>query len=787
MQDLSLIKTDAFNFLIMKKILVLLIFVLSVGGNQILNAQEEKPKVALVLSGGGAKGIAHIPLLQTLDSLGIVPDIIIGTSMGGVVGGFYAVGYSGDSIAKIALSANWSELLGGDISLDDVSMEEKSEFKRHLVDFDIIEGKPKVNSGLLKDQKLREFISSYTYPVFNVDDFDELPIPYRAMTTDIVNGKEMLLEHGSLSLAMRATMSIPAVFQPIPYENTLLVDGGVMNNFPVDVAKKMGYDFIIGSDVGGGLQEKEKLTSITAQLFQAAMLTSNLKNPSNREACDILIDHMPFLTYSTGDFTKAAEIFKEGKIGTNLQLQALIDLASKLKKHKQRAHELPDVKDEFVLDSVFYHDISEANLDLVKARANIQVGKKYSTKEIINGIDKAMGTNLFNQITYDGGIVNGKKELHLTGHERSMNIIKGSLHYDTYRGVGLMVNYTGRNLVGKSSRILVTVDIAEQPRFRLQYQKQFGSDKTWWWRSEALAEFLEQKFYYRGEVADSWNSNYFQFDNQFNKNLNSLHSYAGIGLSYEMSGMTPKTSTELNENLVEKYLFSNLEIDAHYLFSKMDQVYYPGKGTFLRVGVARSLIHDVSMDFSDDNTIDVNGSTNGFTKAMLDFEQRWAFSDKITGILGANAAFIFEDKLKSDDYWFSDYGYAAKYSLGGIVTAPRKGSYVFPGLHEDELFVNQMMRLNLAVQLNPFSKFYFSPHVNLATVGFRGFNRYIENAFSPVGDWSDGVEPSSVVSAGIKVGYHSFLGPLNFDISYVNDVNKIRVFFSVGILFNRSN
>ncbi len=764
-------------------ILTILVFIFS----QQLSAQEGKPKVALVLSGGGAKGIAHIPLLQALDSLGIVPDLVIGTSMGGVVGGFYAVGYSGDSIKEIALAVNWSELLGGDISLDDVSMEEKSEFKRHLVDFDIVEGKPKVNSGLLKDQKLREFISSHTYPVVSVKDFDELPIPYRAMTTDIIHGEEVLLDEGSLALAMRATMSIPAIFEPVPYNNTLLVDGGVMNNFPVDVAKKMGYDFIIGSDVGGGLQEKDKLTSMSAQLVQATMLTSNLKNPSNRANCDILIDHMPYLTYSTGDFTKAPYIYQEGKIATNLQLNALAELAAKLKNYQQREHDIPDVKDEIILDTIIYNDISEANLDLVKARSNLQTGKKYSSKEIINRIDRAMGTTLFNQITFYGSVNDGKKELHLTGHERSMSIIKGSLHFDSYRGVGLMANYTGRNLIGKSSRILVTLDIAEQPRFRVQYQKQFGSDKTWWWRSEVLGEFLEQKFFYKGEVADQWKSNYFQFDNQFNKNLNSLHSYAGIGISYEYSSLAPKNNTEINDNLIDNYLFSNLEIDAHYVYSKMDKVYYPSKGTYIRVGVARSLIHDLGVLFADEEFNDIKGSTNGFTKAMFDFERRWAFTDKITGILGVNAAFIFEDKLESDDWWFSDYGYAAQYSLGGTVTAPRKGSYVFPGLHEDEIFVNQMMRINAAVQINPFSKFYFIPHVNIATVGFSEFDKYIENAFSPVGDWSDGVEASSIVSAGINVGYHSFLGPLNFDISYVNDINKVRVFFSVGILFNRSN
>ena len=779
----------------MKKYQLLFLAILVSIFCQQLSAQEKKPKVALVLSGGGAKGIAHIPLLQTLDSLGIVPDIIIGTSMGGVVGGFYAVGYSGDSISRIALTANWSELLGGDISLDDVSMEEKSEFKRHLVDFDIIEGKPKVSSGLLKDQKLREFISSYTYPVFSIRNFDELPIPYRAMTTDIVNGEEVLLEEGSLSLAMRATMSIPAVFQPIPYKNTLLVDGGVMNNFPVDVAIEMGYDIIIGSDVGGGLQEKEKLTSITAQLFQAAMLTSNLKVPANRAACDILIDHMPHLTYSTGDFTKAPFIYEEGKIATNLQINALVGLANKLNNYQQRAHKIPDVKDEIILDTIFYNDISEANLDLVKARAKIEVGQKYSSQDIIDGIDRAMGTNLFNQITFDGGIIDGRKELQLYGDERSQSIIKGSLHYDTYRGVGLMVNYTGRNLIGKSSRFLVTVDIAEQPRFRVQYQKQFGPEKTWWWRSEVLGEFLEQKFFIAGDFAENLNSRFFQFDNQFNKNLNSLHSYVGLDFSYERSNLKPQSDPDINNNIlnIRHYKFSNLEIGAHYFHSNMDQVFFANSGLFLGARIARSFLNDVDVQFADPNELEpgeelqVKGSTNNFTKLNFDFEKRWAFTDKVTGILGANLAFIFQDKMKVDDLSFSTYGYAAAYSLGGTVLAPRRGTYIFPGMHEDELFVSQMMRVNVGVQLNPFSKFYFTPHVNLATVGFKDFKEYIENAFSPQGRWSEVDDTSSIISTGINFAYHSFLGPVNFDVSYVNDVNKVRVFFSIGLLFNRSN
>jgi len=230
-----------------------------------------------------------------------------------------------------------------------------------------------------------------------------------------------------------------------------------------------------------------------------------------------------------------------------------------------------------------------------------------------------------------------------------------------------------------------------------------------------------------------------------------------------------------------------LQIGAHYLYSNMDKVFFPLKGSYFKAGIYRSVFNEMNLQSSVDYIQDVKGNINGFSKLRLDFERRLDFSKSITGILGANVGFIFEDGLEEGELSFADYGYAGKYSLGGMLTAPRNNSYVFYGLHEDEIFVTQLMRVSLGVQINPLTKIYVTPHLDVASIGYQDFNDYIGNAFSPSGKWSYGYETSAIISAGATFAYHSFLGPVNFDVSWVNDINKVRVFFSVGLLLNRSN
>ena len=757
--------------------------------SQVVFAQEKKPKVALVLSGGGAKGIAHIRTLQVLDSLNIVPDLIVGNSMGSIVGGLYAMGYSGDSIASLTKNANWERLLGGRVSLNKVGAEEKSEYNRYLIELDFKNGNINTGLYLLNDQNLREFIAFLAVPSYEIEQFDDLPIPFRAVATDIINGEEVILEQGSLAMAMRASMSIPGVFSPVRHENTLLVDGGLLNNFPADIAKNLGADIIIGSDVGDDPKTIESLNSISALLFQGTMMNSNKKRPANRELCDILIDHAPYLTHSTSDFFKANAIYEEGKMATNQQIDALVALSNRLKKFKQRKHELPVTRTEFVFDTIVYQDISQSNLALVKARTAMQPNEEYTIQDIEDGLGRAMGTTIFKDIEFTRLRDDGQFGLILKGVEKSKHQIKGSLHFDGYRGAGLIANYTGRNIIGQASRSLITLDFAKQPKARLQYQKNFGGDRDWWWRTEVFGQILEQKLFIEGKNVDEVKFHYFEFDNQINRNLSSLKSYAGLGLKYEYSKLKPTIDPNLTNNILslKQYRFASYEVYAQFRYSNLNDVLFPTKGTQIQAILARSLKNKVDANFIDPNIDDIDLTSNNYTKLSLGFEERVPFTPNLIGIISLNSGFLFEDNDQENDFLFSTFGYGAKYFLGGNIIDPRSDNYTFSGLTESELAVSQFLKLGLGLQIKSVRNVYFIPHIEMASVGYGNFEDYITNVFSAKGRWENHEDPSFLASIGAMVSYKSILGPVNFDISWVNSTNNVRFFIGIGFPLNRSN
>src|SRR5574343_368035 len=203
-----------------------------------LHAQQlqakNRPKVGLALSGGGAKGLSHIGALMVLEKAGIRVDYIVGTSMGAVIGALYSMGYSADTIAQIARTEDWDYMLAGKPGLRQISIEEKADFGRYLLEIPIVEKRLKFPRGLIDGQELSVELSRLTFPVYGIKNFTRLPIPFKCIATDITNGEIVVLDSGNLAEAVRASMAIPSIFTPVKYQNRLLVDGGIVRNFPVE-------------------------------------------------------------------------------------------------------------------------------------------------------------------------------------------------------------------------------------------------------------------------------------------------------------------------------------------------------------------------------------------------------------------------------------------------------------------------------------------------------------------------------------------------------------------------
>ena len=225
-----------------------------------------RPRVGLVLSGGGARGAAHIGVLKVLDDLHVPIDAIAGTSMGAVVGGLYASGLSAREIEKIMTSLNWRDAFSDRPARKDLDLRRKEEDETFLVKFPlgVRDGRITLPKGLIQGQRLTQMLRQLTLPVARISNFDELPTPFRAVATDLESGDSVVLSSGDLTSAMRASLSAPGVFAPVERDGRLLVDGGIADNVPVDIARAMGVDVVIVVDVGFPLLSRRELRSAPA-------------------------------------------------------------------------------------------------------------------------------------------------------------------------------------------------------------------------------------------------------------------------------------------------------------------------------------------------------------------------------------------------------------------------------------------------------------------------------------------------------------------------------------------
>ena len=250
---------------------------------------NDSPKIGLVLSGGGSKGFAHVPILKALDSLNIPIDFIAGTSFGAIAGAMYALGYSGNEIENMALETDWYEVQNDEPERKFLPYFRKKDTGKYQLNFGLDGVKPVAPTGLIHGQKIILELSKWTREYEQVYDFNKFPIPFRCNAFDIISGKEIIIKEGSLANALRASLSIPTIFAPVEWGDALLVDGGVVNNLPVDIAKEMGADLVLAIDVSSPAHTKVDINNIYDIIFQSITVHGNKKLFKSIEDADFFI------------------------------------------------------------------------------------------------------------------------------------------------------------------------------------------------------------------------------------------------------------------------------------------------------------------------------------------------------------------------------------------------------------------------------------------------------------------------------------------------------------------
>jgi len=255
---------------------------------------RQRPRVGLVLSGGGARGMAHIGVLKVLEEMRVPVDCIAGTSAGAIVGGLYAAGLSTAELEKLVTSLSWHEAFMDTPPVDEMAFRRKEDSQKYKIDFDLgyRDGRFTVPRGLIQGQNLNLLLKQQLTRVLEVRDFDRLSIPFRAVASDITTGEEVVLGSGDLAEAIRASLSIPGVFAPVEIDGRLLVDGGVSNNLPVNVVRQMGADVVIAVDISTPLRPKEVLqfsATISSQVLTILIQRNVQAQLKTLGAADILV------------------------------------------------------------------------------------------------------------------------------------------------------------------------------------------------------------------------------------------------------------------------------------------------------------------------------------------------------------------------------------------------------------------------------------------------------------------------------------------------------------------
>ena len=726
----------------MKKLLILFLLVSS-----LVAGQEKQPKIGLVLSGGGAKGLAHIGVLKEIDKAGLQVDYIGGTSMGAIVGGLYAAGYSGAQIESIVKSIDLNDILQDVLPRNALPYFEKEFGEKHAISLPVTEKGISLPRAVSKGQNVLDLFNYVLSPVDSITDFSKLPIPFFCVATDAETGKMVLLEEGSLPLALRASGSFPTLLNPVEMQGHLLIDGGIANNFPSDIMKEKGLDIIIGVDVQSDLIKREGLNSVITILNQIVSYDIYEQCRKGEEDCDLYIK--PDISmFTVVDFDKGQGIMAQGDKAGKKYRSALDSLANLQPGRKPRP--LLERKDEpFELKGIQVYGAKNYTPAYVKGKLQLRNGDQINRQELTKRISFLAATDNYEKIDYK--IKNDSIYFDLIEKKRQAEIRLGA-HYDEIYQSAVLANYIHKRLLIKNDELSVDLIVGDQIRFNVNYFVDNGFYTSYGLKTRYNHFRTNTRFSFE----DNPNVNQIELNyNDFTTEIFLQTTFgrkfaAGVGVELKNLLITTETLTGANNRRITFDNSNYLNFNAYLKLDTYDDPSFPTKGVFADVG---GKWYAWSSDHLDNFESFVQlGGRVGFATT---------FWDRLTFQYTNDAGFTFENP-ESEVFDFYMGGYNQNY----INTFVPMYGYEFA-----QLSGNSFLRSEFLLRYRIASNHYASFIAN--------YGRVDDNVFS------DGRDLFEDVLSGYAIGYSldTILGPIEIKYSWSSENRDRYWLFNLGFWF----
>ncbi|NCT10514.1 MAG: patatin [Flavobacteriia bacterium] len=714
--------------------------------------QQTQPKVGLVLSGGGAKGFAHIAVLKEIDKAGIQLDYIAGTSMGAIIGGMYAAGYSANQIEKMVIEIDFVSLLRDNLPRNASPFFEKEFEENSSITLPVTKGKIGLPKAISKGQNVTNLLIELFDSTEEITDFSKLSIPFFCVATDVETGGEVILEKGSLPMALRASGSFPTLLNPVVMDGKLLVDGGVANNFPIDLMKSKGIDIVIGVDVEGRLFEKEKLTSAIAILNQIVSYQMYSKSENQKKNVDVYI-HPDIYDFNVVDFDKKLEIIEKGKQEAEKFGEVFKEIAKKqLLKKDRKIIEFHQKKK--LISSINLLGNENYTRAYVIGKLNIIEGDSLTRKDISSKIQLLHATKNYDRITYSlHQKLDTTFDFHIAVKESNENAsVSLGAHYDLLYQSGFLINLKQKHLLTNNDLLSIDLIVGDNLRYNLNYFVDNGFYTSYGFRSRYDHFKANSKFNPIVRQFPNINSielNYVDITNQFFIQTTFGRKFAlGLGAEHKFINVSTETINNNNNNLIidkSNYFnaFAYLKLDTY------DQKYFVTKGYFADLNFKWYI---GSTDFNQDFKQFVQ------TKGTLGFAT--TFGERFTFQLNNEAGFTFNNPT-SEVFDFYLGGYNQNY----INTFFTMYGYDFA-----ELSNKSFIKSEFTLRYRFFENHYGSIIANYA--------RLDNNVFKDIDLFKN-------VFSGYVIGYsyNSFLGPIELKYSWSPETKQRYWLFNLGFWF----